>query len=695
MDVHKDDPGDLEALLLAPVGVGAAETRDPVRLQERLRRREAALRAVLEGLPDATVASGRDGRIVFVNAHAEALFGYEHDELLGQPVQVLWPERLRERYTRNMELYFATDHPLRFSTRADGLRRDGTEFVGEMSWGIVETEAGPLLLAIGRDMTAHREALARVKRQSAQVAAVAALGERALAGADVADLAAEAVEKLRETLPLTGAFVVRESITLAVWGRAAGSAALRFEIRTGDEVFGEVGVVPEHPLNESQENFLRGVANVLASAMGRLRSDEQMRHEALHDPLTGLANRALCRERLIHALARTGRDFGSACVLFIDLDDFKAVNDLYGHAAGDALLIALSRRLVQTVRPADTVARLGGDEFVVVCEDIDEHTAIALGHRLTESIHEPLDVDGIEHRLSASIGIALGAAGRRDADGLLADADAAAYRAKAEGRGRVEVFDQRLRAHARERLRTAAALERALSLGQLRLAFQPIVALDDRRVVGHEALLRWDSPGGVMNAPADFIPVAEESALIVEIGAWALRQACHESASAFGRGDGPFVSVNLASRQLAQPELPGLVREVLETTGLPAARLRLELKERMLQAAPKSARRNLEALRDMGVGLALDDFGTGYSSLRALPVHAVKIDRSFVAALGSSPGDTAIVAAIVSLSQALGIDAIGEGVEHEAQAALLAELGCRLAQGYLFGAPGPRITSAA
>ncbi len=203
MDVDRDDPGDLEALLLAPVGVGTSEPVDPVRLQERLRRREAALRAVLEGLPDATVASGRDGRIVFVNAHAESLFGYDHDELLGQPVWLLWPERLRERYTRNMELYFATDHPLRFSTRADGLRRDGTEFVGEMSWGIVETEAGPLLLAIGRDMTAHREALARVKRQSAQVAAVAALGERALAGADVADLAAEAVEKLRETLPLT------------------------------------------------------------------------------------------------------------------------------------------------------------------------------------------------------------------------------------------------------------------------------------------------------------------------------------------------------------------------------------------------------------------------------------------------------------------------------------------------------------
>jgi diguanylate cyclase (GGDEF)-like protein/PAS domain S-box-containing protein len=695
MDPHDADaghePSALESLLLAPVGV---EADDVQRVQDRLRRREAALRAVLEGLPDATVAAGRDGRIVFANALALALFGYEHDELIGQPVQVLWPERVRARYTRNMELYFATDHPLRFTIRADGLRRDGTEFVGEMSWGIVETEAGPLLLAIGRDMTAHREAIARLERQSRQQAAVAGLGERALLGADVADLAAEAVERMRETLPVQHVAVLREGEVLASWGKDGG-AGLHFEVRTGEEVFGDVCITLDSAPEEDEENFLRGIANVLATAMGRLRGEERMRHDALHDPLTGLANRALCRERLIHALARTGRDEGAACVLFIDLDDFKAVNDLYGHAAGDALLIALARRLVATVRPADTVARLGGDEFVVVCEDIDEDTAIGLGGRLAEAIHEPLDVAGIEHRLSASIGIALGSAGRRDPDALLADADAAAYRAKAEGRGRVEVFDRRLRRHARERLRTAAALERALSLGQLRLAFQPIVALADGAVVGHEALLRWDSPGGVMSAPADFIPVAEESALIVEIGAWTLTQACHESAAAFGpEPDAPVIWVNLSSRQLAQPDLPALVEDCLRSSRLPASRLRLELKERVLQGAPKTARTNLAALRELGVGLALDDFGTGYSSLRDLPVQAVKIDRSFVHQLGRSTGDTAIVAAIVSLARALGIDAIAEGVEVAEQASLLSELGCPLAQGFLFGAPGPRITSA-
>jgi diguanylate cyclase (GGDEF)-like protein/PAS domain S-box-containing protein len=698
MDVNKDEAGTeqgaLEALLLGPVGLEAANPAELGRLQDRLRRREAALRAVLEGLPDATVAAALSGRIVFANAHAEALFGYEHDELLGQPVSVLWPQRLRERYTRNMELYFATDHPLRFTIRADGLRRDGTEFVGEMSWGIVETEAGALLLAIGRDMTAHRDALARVQRQSRQVAAVARLGERALAGADVGDLAAEAVERMREALPLVGASIERDGATLAAWGDRDHTSAMRIEIRTGEEVFGEICAALEGELGDDEENFLRGIANVLATAMGRLRGDEQMRYDALHDPLTGLANRALCRERLIHALARASRDEGSACVLFIDLDDFKGVNDLYGHAAGDSLLISLSRRLVATVRPADTVARLGGDEFVIVCEDIDESTAIALGHRLAEAIHEPLDIEGIDHRLSASIGIALGAAGRRDPDALLADADAAAYRAKAEGRGRVEVFDTRLRRHARERLRTAAALERALSLGQLRLAFQPIVRLADGETVGHEALLRWDSPGGVMSAPADFIPVAEESALIVEIGAWTLMQACHESAAGYGVDeDGPTVGVNLSRRELAQPDLPGLVAGCLRSSGLPARRLRVEVKEAVLLGAPKAATDNLEKLRGAGVGLTLDGFGTGYSSLRNLQVTAVKIDRSFIGQLSRSPGDTAIVAAIVSLAHALGIDAIAEGVESEEQADVLRALGCPMAQGYLFGAPGARITS--
>jgi diguanylate cyclase (GGDEF)-like protein/PAS domain S-box-containing protein len=381
--------------------------------------------AVLEGLPDATVASGRDGRIVFVNALAGELFGYARDELVGRPVSTLWPERVRDRYRRNMELYFATEHPLRFSSEAWGLRCDGTEFVGEMSWGIVDTPGGPLLLAIGRDVSERRVAEARLR-------AVTALGERALAGAELAELAGDAVERLRETLPLRRAELRLTDADALVLGDDGGTAELRLELGPGDELVAWLERAPD----EEETAFLRAIATVLGTALARLRSDERMRHDALHDPLTGLANRTLLRDRLEHALARSERDGPSTGLLFLDLDGFKDVNDRFGHAAGDAVLAELAGRLRAAVRPSDTVARFGGDEFIVVAEAVDCPAASALGRRLAAAIARPLVVAGAEHRLSASIGVALG---HEDSDALLAHADAAVYRAKAAGRGRIEV----------------------------------------------------------------------------------------------------------------------------------------------------------------------------------------------------------------------------------------------------------------
>jgi diguanylate cyclase (GGDEF)-like protein/PAS domain S-box-containing protein len=393
---------------------------------EELERLLLAPAAILEGLPDAVVAAAPDGRIVFVNALAEELFGYSREELLGLSVQTLWPERLRERYRLNILVYFATEHGLRFSTEVWGLRRDGSEFVGEMSWGIVGTTAGPLLLAIGRDISQRRAAEARLR-------AVAAMGARALAGADPADLAAEAVELMRTTLPVAGAEVrLASGAALASYGLTM-EASMRLPIGTGDELL----VAPERELADEEMNLVLAVANTLATALARLRGEERMRHDAVHDPLTGMANRTLLRDRLEQALARSEREGGATGVLFVDLDSFKQVNDAYGHATGDAVLVELGRRLRTAVRPADTVARLGGDEFVVVCEEADEQSVLAVGQRLQESIRLPLRVGGVQHRLSASIGIALG---HTDPDALLGHADAAVYRAKAVGRGRVELF---------------------------------------------------------------------------------------------------------------------------------------------------------------------------------------------------------------------------------------------------------------
>ena len=682
-------------------------------------RDEAALRALLEGLPDATVGAGEDGVIVFVNALAESLFGYVREDLMGRPISVLWPERVRDRYVRNMQLYFQLEHPLRFTERAYGLRSDGSEFVGEMSWGIVETEEGPLLVAIGRDITSRLEAERRLRRQSDEQAVVAALGERALRGVPPADLAREAVERVGMALSAERVVIAEPGGAgmLAGWGAgpepegaaADAAAAMRAHapvesgrgwavaIRTGDEVYGAIAAYGAGVNGEDQRSFLVAVANVLATAYSRMRSEQRIRHQALHDPLTRLANRALCRDRLEQALAKAERTGAHAAVLYIDVDDFKRVNDLYGHATGDAVLVSLSKRLAAAVRPADTVARLGGDEFVVVCEDIDENAALGLGWRVAAAVQEPLEVSGTEHRLSASVGIALGRGESVDPDGLVSHADAAAYRAKEGGRGIVEIFDERLRRSAVARVRTEADLEGALDRSELELVFQPIVSLGDGANVGQEALLRWrrDGAAGVL-PPADFIPIAEESGLIVPIGSWVLEQACIAAAS---RPAGGWISVNLSPRQIAEPDLVTVVAKALARSGLPPASLSLEVTETALLQVTRSTVRNIAALKELGVRLVLDDFGTGYSSLahlRELPVDMIKIDRSFVANMGPDRPDAAIVGAVIFMSAALGLEVVAEGVERERQAEMLREMGCPLAQGFHFGRPQrPELNGAA
>jgi diguanylate cyclase (GGDEF)-like protein/PAS domain S-box-containing protein len=362
---------------------------------------------------------------VFVNARAEELFGYSRAELVGRPVRQLWPERVRERYARNMELYFSEPHPLRFTTEAWGLRRDGSEFVGEMAWGVVNTTGGPLLLAIGRDISERRTEEARIR-------AVAAIGERALEGADATNLAREAVELLPTRLPVLGAEIRQgDGSTLARVGTSSG-ANVRLPLGGGDELL----VAAERELGLEEMHLVRAIAGTLGIALTHLRDEERIRHEALHDPLTGLPNRTLLRDRLDRALARSIRDGGATGVLYVDLDNFKQVNDTGGHAAGDAVLVELGRRLQGAIRPTDTVARIGGDEFVVVCEQVDEQAALALGHRLGQAIEEPLLLGELEHRLTASIGLAVG---RSDPEALLRRADAALYGAKARGSGSIAV----------------------------------------------------------------------------------------------------------------------------------------------------------------------------------------------------------------------------------------------------------------
>ena len=426
----------------------------------------------------------------------------------------------------------------------------------------------------------------------------------------------------------------------------------------------------------------------------RLRREAETRlvHQAYHDPLTDLPNRALLLDRLGQALARAGRRDETVGVLFLDLDRFKLVNDSLGHPAGDRLLIEVAARLGGCARPGDTVARLGGDEFVVLLDGLAE-TAEAgkVADQVAEALEAPFALGEHDVAVTASIGVALAGPGQAGPSELLRDADVALYRAKERGKARYAVFDPGMGAGVRQRAALEADLRWALERGELRLAYQPLVELATGRVAAAEALARWAHPERGPVPPAEFIPLAEDTGLIVPLGRWVLDEACRQArAWAEEHADPPVVAVNLSARQFQHPDLVEDVAEALLRSGLSPRLLELELTESAVMADPEAAVATLRQLKGLGTGLAIDDFGTGYSSLgylRRFPLDLLKIDKAFVAGLGRIAEDAAIVEAVVGLAHTLGLRVVAEGVETADQAARLRGLGCELAQGYLFGKP--------
>ncbi|MCU1599941.1 MAG: hypothetical protein JWO22_650, partial [Frankiales bacterium] len=413
--------------------------------------------------------------------------------------------------------------------------------------------------------------------------------------------------------------------------------------------------------------------------------EDELRERALHDELTGLPNRALFLERLDHALDR--RDPAPLVVCFLDLDDFKAVNDTLGHGAGDDLLTTIAERLSSCLRPGDTVARFGGDEFAVLLEATDLATAIAVAARILDRTAEAVDLDGTLVTAHTSIGLA--PSHGVNGDQLLAEADAAMYSAKSRGAHRYEVFDPQMRVATEQRARLRHDLEQAVAGNQLRLHYQPIVDLRTGQRLGVEALVRWQHPERGLLPPSEFIAHAEESGQITAVGSWVLDTACD---AALDLELDAHMSVNVSARQLQQVGFVDLVARVLADRDIPAHRLVLEITETAAVADIDNAIARLEELKALGVQLALDDFGTGYSPLsylRRFPVDYLKIDKSFVAGVAESEEDRAIVRGVIDMAHALGLQAIAEGVEDAEQRAVLADLGCDLGQGYYWMAPVP------
>ncbi len=434
------------------------------------------------------------------------------------------------------------------------------------------------------------------------------------------------------------------------------------------------------------------IVGTLQDVTARKCLEAKLAHQAFHDPLTGLPNRALLLNRLREALAGGWRR-ARVGVLFIDLDHFKVINDGLGHEAGDQALIQIGQRLRASLEPMTTVARFGGDEFVVLLETDSADQARSTAYDLLERLRAPVRVDGQEAFISASIGIALGGPMVEDPGELLRAADTALYRAKAAGRDSVAVFEPSMRAQAVERLHLGTALESAIDRGELRLHYQPEVDLDTGLVVGVEALVRWRRPDNLLLLPSDFIPLAEDTGVILPIGRWVLAEACSQGRmwQAHRGLTGPLtISVNLSPRQIREPGLVADVERALSDAELDPHCLKLEVTERLLVEDEVATVATLRALRDKGVRVVVDDFGAGYSSLgylRRLPIDTLKIDRSFVSGLDSGRVDCAIVQAITSLAHTLGMDVTAEGIETVEQLASVRAVGCDRGQGILFAPP--------
>src|SRR5665213_1035440 len=475
--------------------------------------------------------------------------------------------------------------------------------------------------------------------------------------------------------------------------QTGSSAQIEFNVESPTARFMEARMVAE----TSEDGLVNGVFVIARDLTDRKRAEDALAAQAVQDPLTGLANRVLLVDRLQQALVRLERHPGRLAVLFLDVDRFKVINDSLGHGAGDALLVEIAQRLRLTARRSDTVARFGGDEFVMLCEQIAalEDVAVVAG-RISRALAEPFGYGDHTIHITASIGIAVTDDPLTPPPTLIRDADAAMYQAKERGRGNgsFQFFDAGVRERAVARMEIDGQLRQAIERAEFRLFYQPLVTLDDeRRLLGVEALIRWQHPERGLLAPAAFMAVAEATNLIIPIGRWVLDEACRQLTqwNATRSADNALtVAVNVSARQLSHPDLATDVAAALARHALPAHLLTIEVTESALLEDAVTSAAIMDELAALGVQLALDDFGTGYSSLghlRRFPVNILKIDRSFVDGLGGGGGDVAIVAAVTAMAHAMGMTTIGEGIETAGQFNALRELGCDDGQGYLMSRP--------
>jgi diguanylate cyclase (GGDEF)-like protein/PAS domain S-box-containing protein len=690
---------------------------DHRQVDDKLRKSEARYRTVLDAAFDAIVVITPDGIVRWFNRGAERIFGHCAEEVIRQPVTLLMPERYRDLCVAGLHRYLRTGEArvVGGTTELVGLRKDGSEFPIEMSLGETHEDGERLFTSVIRDITERKrfeEALERLSHQHEMVLEAAGEGIFGLdrhgnvtfvnpaashmTGWSTQELLGRPMHNLlHHTKPDGAPYPSAECPIYAAF--TTGTTHSR-----DDEVFWRkdgTSFPVEYtstPIFENSE--IVGAVVTFRDITERKALEKQLHHQAFHDPLTGLPNRALFMDRLEHAITRANRRGSKVAVLFMDLDNFKVINDSLRHKAGDQLLVAVAERLQAGLRPEDTAARLGGDEFTILVEDIaNVGEVVQIAERIANRLQPPFALEEQEVFVSASTGIVLNSASQEQPADLLRHADLAMYRAKHRGKARYEVFEPTMDAEAVERLILETGLRRALVRQQFRVYYQPIVALDNDKVAAVEALVRWEHPQRGLLLPEEFLSVAEETGLIRRIGQRVLREACKQARvwqEQYPSIPPLTISVNISPGQFFHPEL---VAEVLGESEIDPATLQLEITEgAMASNGTSSADDTLRDLKHMGVQLAIDDFGLGYSSLSYLkrfPVDNLKIDRSFVEELGRAPNgapkDKEIVRAMIDLTHALGMKVIAEGVETSEQLARLRNMKCDLAQGNYFSEPLP------
>jgi diguanylate cyclase (GGDEF)-like protein/PAS domain S-box-containing protein len=678
-----------------------------------LRSSEAHAHAILDAALDAVITIDHRGHVLEFNRAAEAMFAYERDAVLGQELAALIvPPESRDAHRRALARW-TEDGPtvgagalLGRRIEVHALRSDGSAFSAELAISRVDVPGPPMFTACIRDITASqkaetalREAELRYRTLVEQlplavyIDRVDETSSNIYSSPQIEAMLGYTVEEWSSNPSL---FVHclhpedRERVLEAHATTHATGEPLRLEYRLiardGRVVWvHDEGRVVGDP--DRQETVV--VQGYLQDVTARKEAEDQLRHQAFHDTLTGLANRALFTDRVQHALVIRSDARGDVAVLFLDLDDFKAVNDSLGHTGGDTLLRCVGARLRETLSPSHTVARIGGDEFAILVEEgSGVAAAVDVAERVLEQFQEPFDLEERELFVTASVGIAVS----HDPEELLRSANVAMYQAKASGGAQYVVYAPRMDEDVAGRMELVADLRRASVDEEFVLHYQPTVALATGAIVGVEALVRWKHPRLGLLAPSAFIPLAEETGRIVDIGRWVLSEACRQAAEWRRRPAAAqlSMSINVSTRQVRRAGLLEDVRHALESSALDPSALTLEITETVLAGPRDDLIGLLGEVQGLGVALALDDFGTGYSSLsmlQDLPVRTLKIDRAFIGAIGTGKERIAFVRAIVDLAEALGLTVVGEGIESPAHVTTLLRLGCRVGQGFYFAEP--------